>query len=1479
MTAERLKQIRDLFDQVIACPPFARQAFLRNAAANDVALREAVETLLREHDEGPAALAVTEPSDGREDVAEVRDEPSSIAPGLVGTVIADRYRLDARIGAGGMGLVYRATQLNLKRTVAVKLVHARSLAEPPIVARFEREALAIASLKHPRIITIFDFGVAPDIGMYIVMEYLAGRPLSDELAEMSPMAPAAAVRLARQVCSALQAAHRAGIVHRDLKPDNIFLETTPEGPMAKVLDFGIAKLRTGHDADVNTLTSGNAIIGTPRYMSPEQIENAPVDGRADVYSLGCVLYEMLTGSPPFPAAKLSVLLTQHLVKPARPPSEVTAGVPPELDAIVLRALAKLPEDRYQTADDFGHDLAIVDEDRRGEPVALADHIVSQATSESTARTSASSMLVGREAETVALRRRLEMAVAGECQLVLITGDAGVGKSHLVDYVEMLAHGAAVRVVRGRFAEADLGIPYNAFCDAIRDVIRSSSDGAAAVADLLPELTALFPVLGEMTELRSLDSSTGGRTLDTDHPESQTAVFELIARAFARIARTGPLVVCLEDLHASDVAFLAVQFLVSRLQPLPILIVATSRTSDLGRPQASARLLDALREERRFAAIPLEPFTLEEQTAFVGLLLGEDTVDPVLAERLHDVSAGNPYFTRELVRSLVETSRIERGSDGVWVASGHSGEFTEELPLTVRQAVTRRVERLPVHEHELLRMASVLGRRFPYRELEIMAADVEDLDAIVERLVESGFLEEHRQKGGDDLAFTSGALHKVLLRSLSRRKRRLLHARHAAQLEAQAAGRIERILPQLVHHYAHGDVAEKTVEHATHLARRALDAWSPDEAVRAMRTAVGLLEREGSDAAGEGEARLLLAEALAMAGDIDDGLRELGIASDAFSRARNRARELDVMVVAAELAWKNRRIDAARRWVTRGTDAARALRRDSSLVRLLDVGATMANLRGDHARAQSLLEEADRLRSNGSEPLDAMSPVPVDTPLEEAAAVAVTGETTLAGRGILRIPYHATVQSLDPCLEPNDVHAGIVLTVFETLTHEGKGARIAPWLASEVTTEDGGRRYRIRIREGVRFHDGRPLTARDVRYTFERVMRFPDRRWLLDRVSGAADLYEGRAPTLEGVRVVDDSELTVSLDEPLGIFPAVLTHSSLAIVPEGTDAIDGAVPGSCIGTGPFRVTRFEPGHRLDQEANPDYWRAGFPRSTGLSHRFGLAQSDILTGFREHRYSLAWNLDAIDRESLRNDPEYGPLLHEYPTLATYFLVFNAHSGPLADESLRRRLASSVDVDALARASFGASAMPARSLIPPGLLGYEPPRRVPGGDAPPKRSEATLTLTAAMIPGVAESLERSLSAAFGREGVRLDVSIVAGGTLEATCREATVDVIIGGWLGDYPDADAFVYPVLHSEAGLYGRFVGGPELDRLCEAGRVEADPDARHDIYRRVETLLAEKALLVPFCHRQSYCFVQPEIRAVRLRLSPSSLAFDRLRLAD
>ena len=393
------------------------------------------------------------------------------------------------------------------------------------------------------------------------------------------------------------------------------------------------------------------------------------------------------------------------------------------------------------------------------------------------------------------------------------------------------------------------------------------------------------------------------------------------------------------------------------------------------------------------------------------------------------------------------------------------------------------------------------------------------------------------------------------------------------------------------------------------------------------------------------------------------------------------------------------------------------------------------------------------------------------------------------------------------------------------------------------------------------------------------MRFPDRRWLLDRVRGAGEVASGRATAFDGVCVISDSEMTVEFDEPLGIFPAVLTHSSFAIVPEGTDVVAGTWHESCIGTGPFRVTRFEPGHRLDQAANPDYWRAGFPRTDGLSHRFGIPQADILAGYREGRFSLAWNLDAEERESLRNDPEYGPLLHEYPTLATYFLVFNAHSGPLADESLRRRLAASVDVDALTRASFGASAMPARSLIPPGLLGYEPPRRIskPAGVSRKRwRRAGAVGGDDSGCGGVAREVAIGGIRARGRSARRFDSSPVAPSKQRArkprsmpwspagsatirrpmpsrirSCIRRLVSTVDSS---EVPSSIGSAKPVVSSRIPMRGTTSTG------------------------RSSRSLSDRALLLPFCHRQSYCFVQPEIRGVRLRLSPSSLAFDRLRFA-
>jgi non-specific serine/threonine protein kinase len=235
-----------------------------------------------------------------------------------GTIIDGKYEIEGRIGAGGMGIVYRARQLRLLRSVAIKVVSADDAEREDMLDRFRREALAVARLRHPNIVTIHDFGDADGVGAYIVLELLEGRSLAEEILRRTRLEPDSAIEIAGQICAALGAAHAAGIVHRDLKPSNVFLEDGKHGVTAKVLDFGIAKLREAGGVALDRLTWGGAIVGTPIYMSPEQCEGRELDARSDIYSLGCVLFEMLAGRPPFVAASLASVVRMHKSRPPEP---------------------------------------------------------------------------------------------------------------------------------------------------------------------------------------------------------------------------------------------------------------------------------------------------------------------------------------------------------------------------------------------------------------------------------------------------------------------------------------------------------------------------------------------------------------------------------------------------------------------------------------------------------------------------------------------------------------------------------------------------------------------------------------------------------------------------------------------------------------------------------------------------------------------------------------------------------------------------------------------------------------------------------------------------------------------------------------------------------------------------------------------------------------------------------------------------------
>ncbi len=273
--------------------------------------------------------------------------PKGSTDPFVGRVLAERYHMLKRLGEGGMGKVYLAEHVKMNRQCAVKVMNGALLNDSDAAQRFAREASNAARIIHPNVAAVFDYGETDGV-VYLVMEYVEGEPLTRLLERETALAPARAVEIAHQVAEALVAAHELGIVHRDLKPDNIIVAAGRNGrDIAKVVDFGIAKAI--EEAPSESLTRTGLVIGTPEYMSPEQLLGDPVDARSDIYSLGCILYQMLTGRRTFDEPTREQMIKRRLTEKAPHPRELIPDVPKTLDLIVARMLNRTPHDRYATA--------------------------------------------------------------------------------------------------------------------------------------------------------------------------------------------------------------------------------------------------------------------------------------------------------------------------------------------------------------------------------------------------------------------------------------------------------------------------------------------------------------------------------------------------------------------------------------------------------------------------------------------------------------------------------------------------------------------------------------------------------------------------------------------------------------------------------------------------------------------------------------------------------------------------------------------------------------------------------------------------------------------------------------------------------------------------------------------------------------------------------------------------------------------------
>jgi ABC-type transport system substrate-binding protein/serine/threonine protein kinase len=1872
---------------------------------------------------------------------------------MIGQTLSNRYDIRTELGRGGMGVVYRAHDPLLNREVAIKLIPP-TLLSSETEQRFQREAQLVAQMDHPAVVPIFDFG-KHEGSLFFVMPVVQGTNLRSFQRD-GALTLGEALDIGIQVAEALEYSHTRGVIHRDIKPENIMVVREDTRIRVRIMDFGLAR-----GATESRITKTGTIAGTLSYMSPEQVAASSVDHRSDIYSLGTVLYEFLTGEPPF-SGELQSILYRIVHEIPQSPRSMGADINEDLEAVILACIAKDPAKRPQHASEIADSLRRcqtgLHQSDLGKSVMLTKTLMLPRV--------ALSPFIGREKEQTELQKRLNAAISGECQFVVISGEPGVGKTRLLDEIENLARARKLLVLHGRSIEQDGAFPYQGFCEAIQEYFRlkdttSSRDHAMELSDVAPDLVSLFPMLTEISEIRaaatgdSKFAQTGGAAGGSQGPENRTQVFELLARTLTRLAAGKPLILFLEDLHAAEISIEALQYIVRRLGPTPTMIVGTYRSSEVSsRSHPLLRMLDSFRGDRRFSAIALGPFSPPEHRLFLETLIGGPKLADSLVEKLYEGTEGNPFFTKELVRSLLDSGGIAKDQTGAWSLGAATDLSTGDLPATIQQAVEKRIERLPEELREILSIASVIGKAFDFRDLEALTgtSDVEDA---IDRLVEEGLLEEERESRGDRLTFSSGVVRDVLYGAISRRKRRSLHRKYAEEVEKRHGGRLERVYPQLVHHFSQGDVPDKTVEYGLRMAKAALDAFSAEEAARAAKTVLEFIDEEWEgDPALEGEARLLLAQAHRITGEVDAALKEAESAGRILVREQHTARAVTALLFAAETAWQSRKVEETTQLVPQVVNAARTAGDSDSLKHALSLAATLANLRGEYEKANGYLEELTSLApgarqtkqkeeiprggrlvvalatplgdidpvnmelveeqeilanvfetllatdlegnlvpalcekwevsengtsvfftlrenvcfqngvavtaqsvkdsfersirvarelppglaairgaaefaastdpelnaivvhsdykleiqlpdplsiypalltdyktgitlSNGAQGktktipigtgpfrMTAYSPdrimlernekywkgsaafldevefraglsaseiasglrtgtidlardlspqdleeflrdqrfrgglvesprentyflifnstsgsvasnadlrralsgivrthdlvwqtlgrfaqpavclippgmlgydpgrrrqtltrdeaaamlrgagigeqvklraavhplfldryksllttllniwselgveVEVATPtmasylesfqnsngidvfigrwnadyddpddftyglfhsrvglyrpyisaadgdqiLEEARtesrpgvratlyrkyenflqesgmvlplfhdvdyrlanakvlgltlrgsapyvsyaeigkleSVAKATDSVRAGSGTIEVPITGTLDHLDPSLAGTVEDAEALPSIFETLTRDIGGARVVPWLAAEFTAEQAGKRYRFRLRDDVRFHDGRKLTARDVRYSFERLLLNPASlgRFFYSPIRGAKALLNGERADLAGFRIHSADEFTIELEEPVSFFPALISYHAAAIVPEGSDKFGGSWQDGTVGTGPFRVAKFEPGVRLELERNKTYWRSGYPRSERLIFNFGISPADILSEFRAGRLSLASDLLPADAEALRREPEYASGYHEVPSLITYYATFNTHRGPLKDKRLRQTLAQSIDVASLVRQTLGRLAVPAHGLIPPGLLGHDSaynPRIPLTSASAPAQPGGEIELSAVLNPVFFHEY-----AAFAREVSRSlrdhQITIRPINKNMEEWREAvsqgSADVVIGRWAADYPDADTFAN-ILATKEGLLGKLCGSAEVDRLIARGRSETSPAARHEVYRQIEEIIARDRLLLPLFHEQTYRFARPEVEGLAL----------------
>jgi class 3 adenylate cyclase/Cdc6-like AAA superfamily ATPase len=759
------------------------------------------------------------PPANRSQPAAAPEAPS--APPLPSSFAGGRYAVRRFLGEGGRKRVYLAHDEKLKRDVAVAVIKTDGL-DAQGLSRVNREAQAMAQLgDQPNIVTIFDVG--DDNGQpYIVSQYMSGGAV--DTLEM-PLPIERTLEIAKGVCRGLAHAHKHGVVHRDLKPGNVWLAA--DGT-AEIGDFGLAVA-----FEQSRLTMHGMLVGTVAYMPPEQALGSEVTPRADLYSLGCMLYELITGKPPFTSDNPTAVISQHINTPPVAPSWLADACPQELEEIVLRLLAKEPGERPASADEV---LAML------ERVDPAQKSASHSDSNVLDRL-ALGVFVGRESELERLRKAFDNAVSGRGGLVMLVGEPGIGKTRTTQELETYAKMRGATVLWGRTHESAGAPPYWPWIQAGNQYAAAHQDdlptviGPQMTPEAINELTRIFPWL--------LTGVSVTAPPEISDPEvAQFRLFDAYAQYLRAIAAQGPLVVALDDLHWADKPTLQLLQHISReLSRMRVLIVGNYRDTDITRQSALSETLASLNRESGFDRIVLRGLSRDEVAAYIKARANVEPRKDVL-DRIFEETEGNAFFLSEVVNLMAQEGTLTKTSIS-----------DIAIPDGVREALGRRLNRLSEETNELLQVAAIIGRDFTYDTLTLLGPperisddrDDEALLKMIEEALEARVIEETEQAGR--YRFTHAQMQETLLAELSTTRRVRLHGQVGEALEKRYGRHAEERAGRLAMHFSEAATlsprfSEKAMHYAMIAGRQALGQSAYAEAARHFRAA--LSAREGQE---------------------------------------------------------------------------------------------------------------------------------------------------------------------------------------------------------------------------------------------------------------------------------------------------------------------------------------------------------------------------------------------------------------------------------------------------------------------------------------------------------------------------------------------------------------------------------------------------------------------------------------------------------